>query len=102
MLHLVDDTLEKELVTTYLIKPAKNRTAHPWATRGFFKICWPNLSVLKIGFLVPDDEGSKLSFVCFFPDFLAADFTEGSCPREKRSEVALGMAGVDGAERGRK
>ena len=54
--------------------------AHPWATRGFFKICWPNLSVLKMGFLVPDDEGSELSFVCLFPDFLAADFTEGSCP----------------------
>ena len=44
-----------------------------------------------MGFLVPDDEGSELSFVCFFPDFLAAGFTEGSCPREKRSEVALGM-----------
>ena len=47
--------------------------------------------MLKIGFLVPDDEGSELSLVCFFPDFLAADFTERSCPREKRSEVALGM-----------
>jgi len=54
--------------------------------------------VLKIGFLTPDDEGSELSFACFFPDFLAADFTEGSCPREKRSEVALGMFGVNEAE----
>ena len=54
--------------------------------------------MLKIGFLVPDDEGSERSFACFFPDFLAADFTEGSCPREKRSEVALGMFAVDTAE----
>ena len=44
-----------------------------------------------MGFLVPDDEGSEPSFACFFPDFLAAGFTEGSCLREKRSEVALGM-----------
>jgi len=51
--------------------------------------------VLKIGFLVPDDEGSELSFVCLFPDFFAADFTELSCPRENRSEVALGIAGVE-------
>ena len=50
--------------------------------------------MLKIGFLVPDDEGSELSFARFFPDFLAADFTEVSCPREKRSEVALGIARV--------
>ena len=24
----------------------------PCATRGFLRICWPNLSVLKMGFLV--------------------------------------------------
>jgi hypothetical protein len=65
--------------------------AHPCATRGFFRICCPNRSVLKIGFLVPDDEGPELSFVDFLPDFLIAGFTEGSCPREKRSEVARGM-----------
>ena len=75
-------------------RPARNKHgAHPWATRGFFRMCCPNRSVLKIGFLVPDDEGPELSFVGFLPDFLVAGFTEGSCPREKRSEVALGMAG---------
>lgn len=54
--------------------------------------------MLKIGFLVPDEDGSELSFVRFFPDFLAADLTEGSCPREKRSEVALGMFASEEAE----
>ena len=47
--------------------------------------------MLKIGFLVPDEEGSELSPAFLFPDLLAADLTEGSCPREKRSEVALGI-----------
>ena len=54
--------------------------------------------MLKIGFLVPDEEGSELSLVCFFPDFLAADLMGGTCPREKRSEVALGMFALKKAE----
>ena len=60
-----------------------------------------------MGFLVPDDEGPELSFDCFFSDLLAADFTEGSCRREKRSEVALGMfveeeaGSQSGSDRGR-
>ena len=54
--------------------------------------------MLKIGFLVPDDEGSGAWLVCFLLDFLAADFTEGSCLREKRSEVALGMVVVEEGE----
>ena len=52
-----------------------------------------------MGFLVPDDEGPELSFDCFLSDFLAADFTEGSCRREKRSEVALGIFVVEEAGR---
>lgn len=56
---------------------------HPWATAGFFKICWPNLSVLNNGFLTALESSEDLGV-----DFAFAD---GWCAREKRSVVARGM-----------
>jgi hypothetical protein len=52
-------------------------------------MCWPNRSVLKIGFRTEDDDGSPWLFEA--PGF----FAEGSWAFENRSDVALGIAGVE-------
>lgn len=52
-------------------------------------MCWPNRSVLKIGFRTPDELPSPLSL--FFEDPAAADFIEDGCVFEKRFEVARGI-----------
>lgn len=55
---------------------------YAWATRGFFRMCWPNRSVLNIGFRTAL-ESSEV--------FEDAFFADGSCARENRSVVARGM-----------
>lgn len=50
-------------------------------------MCWPNRSVLKIGFRTEDDDESPWFLKA--PDF----FAEGWWAFENRSDVALGMAG---------
>ena len=47
------------------------------------RICWPNLSVLKMGFRAPEED----------PDASAEafDFADGWCARTNLSDVALGI-----------
>ena len=52
-------------------------------------MCWPNRSVLKIGFRTEDDDESPWFLEA--PDF----FAEGWWAFENRSDVALGMAVSD-------
>jgi hypothetical protein len=52
---------------------------------GFLSMCWPNRSVLKIGFLTEDEDDSPWPFD-------ALRFAEGWWAFENRSDVALGMA----------
>ena len=62
-----------------------NSIAYAWAIRGFLRICWPNRSVLNIGFRTPDPEPSEPLYESFF-------FADGSCALENLSVVARGMA----------
>lgn len=66
--------------------------AYVCAIWGFLRICWPNRSVLKIGFRTPDELPSPLSW--FFEELAAADFMEDGCVFEKRSDVARGISAV--------
>ena len=57
-------------------------------------MCCPNLSVLKMGLRTPDNVPSLLSWP-FEDDPEAADFIEGWCFCEKRSDVARGIPSYD-------
>ncbi len=54
---------------------------------GFLRMCWPNRSVLKMGFLTEYEDDSS-------PFFDTFDFAEGWCALENRSDVALGMTAL--------
>lgn len=60
---------------------------HLCATRGFLRICCPNRSVLKMGFLVDNDEDDPEAPPMRF------DAATGCvlCPRESLSDTALGI-----------
>ena len=55
-------------------------------------MCWPNRSVLKIGFRTEDDDGSPWFFEA--PNF----FADGWWAFENRSDVALGMSSRSGSD----
>lgn len=61
------------------------RQTHDWAVCGFFRICWPNRSVLKMGLCAPEEELEEAAALDFA-------FADGWCARLKRSEVARGIA----------
>ena len=64
------------------------------AVCGFFRICCPNLSVLKMGFRVAEEPEASA-----FEDF---DFAEGWCALVNLSDVARGIVeGRMGSRRGK-
>lgn len=82
-MYLVNDTIE-HVSKDFRRNSSENK--YFCATAGFFKICWPNRSVLKIGFLAPPPLASPLEEV--LEDEALGD---GWCALENRSVVARGM-----------